>query len=301
VFVELQARFDERANIDWAGKMQNEGIRVLPSIQGIKVHCKILLIRRKEKAQNVYYAAIGTGNPNEKTTQIYCDEHLLTADKEITGEVNKVFHTLDDQKYQHPDFKELVVSPFGMREFFLRKIDREIKNAEKGKPAWMIIKINNLVDKKLVKRLYRASRAGVKIHLLVRGICSLIPGVEGQSENIQAVRIVDRFLEHSRVLVFANCAEYHSGNSGAGADFYIGSADWMDRNLDRRFEVVVPIHDLRIQKGLWDILQIQLSDNMKARSISFDKPNEITPTIKGAKKIRSQSEIYQYLKKSGES
>ena len=291
VFVEFQARFDEAANIAWAAQMQDEGIRILPSIPGMKVHSKILLIRRKEQNVNMYYAAIGTGNPNENTTRIYCDEHLLTADKNITSEVNKVFHILDDQKYQRPDFKHIVVSPFGTRKFFLKQIEREIKNAKKGKPAWMIIKVNNLVDKKLVDRLYEASESGVKIDLIVRGICTLIPGIPQKSDNIRAIRIVDRFLEHSRIFVFCN-----DGNP----EYFIGSADWMERNLDQRFEVIIPIRDVVLRQQLWDILQIQLSDNVKACVISVDRPNQRIALPKNAKHIRSQLEIYKYLKKNSE-
>jgi polyphosphate kinase len=288
VFVEFQARFDEAANISWAARMQEEGVRVLPSIPGMKVHGKILLIRRKEQNVNVYYAAIGTGNPNENTTRIYCDEHLLTADKSITAEVNKVFHLLDDQKYQRPDFKYIVVSPFGTRQFFLKQIEREIRNAKKGKPAWLIIKLNNLVDKKLVNRLYEAGEAGVKIDLIIRGVCTLVPQ---KCENIRAIRIVDRFLEHSRMFVFCNDDK---------PEYFIGSADWMERNLDQRFEVVVPIKDASLCQRIWDILQIQLSDNVKACSISADKPNHRIVVPKNAKHIRSQTEIYKYLKKAQE-
>jgi polyphosphate kinase len=286
VFVEFQARFDEAANISWAARMQDEGIRVLPSIPGMKVHCKILLIRRKESNVNIYYTAVGTGNPNENTTRIYCDEHLLTADKEITSEVNKVFHLLDDRKYQLPDFKHIIVSPFGTRKFFLKRIDREIKNARKGKPAWMIVKMNNLVDKRIVNRLYEASEAGVRINMIIRGICTLVPGIPKISENIRAVRIVDRFLEHSRILVFCNEDK---------PEYFIGSADWMERNLDHRFEVVTPVRDPAIQKQLWDILQIQLMDNVKARFISSEHPNERITVKKRNKKIQAQIEIYHYL------
>ena len=289
VYVEFQARFDEAANISWAGRMQDEGIRVLPSIPKMKVHGKILLIRRKEQNVNVYYAAIGTGNPNENTTRIYCDEHLLTADKNIALEVNKVFHILDDQKYQRPDFKHIVVSPFGTRKFFLKQIDREIRNAKKGKPAWMIVKVNNLVDKKLVNRLYDASEAGVKIDLLVRGMCTVIPGISQKSENIRALRIVDRFLEHSRTFVFCN-----EGNP----EYFIGSSDWMERNLDQRFEVVVPVKNLALRQQIWDILQIQIADNVKACPISADRPNQRIVIPKNVKPIRSQMEIYKYLKKN---
>jgi len=291
VFVEFQARFDEAANISWAAQMQEEGIRVLPSIPSMKVHGKILLIRRKEHNVNVYYAAIGTGNPNENTTRVYCDEHLLTADKNIALEVNKVFHVLDDQRYQRPDFKHIVVSPFGTRRFFLKQIEREIRNAKKGKPAWMIIKINNIVDKKLVNRLYDASEAGVKIDLIIRGICTLIPGIPKKSENIRAIRIVDRFLEHSRMFVFCN---------DNNPEYFIGSADWMERNLDQRFEVVVPIKDPMLRQQIWDILQIQISDNVKACLISVDRPNQRISIPKNAKHIRSQVEIYKYLKKASE-
>jgi polyphosphate kinase len=292
VFVEFQARFDEAANISWAAKMQDEGVRVLPSIPGMKVHGKILLIRRKEQNVNVYYAAIGTGNPNESTTRIYCDEHLLTADKNITNEVNKVFHVLDDQKYQRPDFKHIVVSPFGTRKFFLKQIDKEIRNAKKGKPAWIIIKVNNVVDKRLVNRLYDASEAGVKIDLIVRGVCTLIPGIPKRSENIRAIRIVDRFLEHSRMFVF--CNDDHP-------EYFIGSADWMERNLDQRFEVVVPIKNPALCQQIREILQFQLADNVKARLISATRPNERIVIAKNTKNIRSQMEIYKYLKKASES
>ena len=293
VFVEFQARFDEEANISWAARMQEEGIRVLPSIPGMKVHCKLILIRRKEHCskdglQNVYYTAIGTGNPNENTTKIYCDDHLLTSDKTITSEVNKVFHLLDDRKFQLPTFKHIVVSPFKTRKFFLHKIDKEIRNAQRGRPAWIIVKLNNLVDRRIVTKLYEASRAGVKIDKIIRGICTLVPGVPGESENIRALRIVDRFLEHSRVLVFCNDDD---------PVYFIGSADWMERNLDHRFEVMAPVNDPELRKVLWDMLQIQLADNVKARPISADHPNQRIFVRKGVKKIQSQMEIYRYLQR----
>jgi polyphosphate kinase len=210
----------------------------------------------------------------------------LTADKEITSEVNKVFHLLDDQKYQLPDFKHIIVSPFGTRKFFLKQIDKEIKNAQKGKPAWMIVKMNNLVDRKIVNRLYEAGEAGVKIDMVIRGICTLVPGTAEISKNIRAVRIVDRFLEHSRILVFCNDNK---------PEYFVGSADWMERNLDHRFEVMVPVRDPSIQKRLWDILQIQLTDNVKARPISIKQSNEHITVKKGTKKVQAQTEIYRYL------
>ncbi|MDR2345314.1 MAG: polyphosphate kinase 1 [Planctomycetaceae bacterium] len=287
VFVEFQARFDEAANIEWAARMQEEGIRVLPSIPGMKVHCKMILIRRKENGLNIYYTAVGTGNPNEITTRIYCDEHFLTADKTITADINKVFHLLDDRKFQVPKFKQIVVSPFGTRKFFLEKISKEIKNAKKGKPAWMILKMNNLVDKRIIRRLYDASNAGVKIDLIVRGICTLVPEVSQHSDNIRAIRIVDRFLEHSRIFVFGNNNE---------PEYYIGSADCMERNLDHRFEVITPIKDKNLQIDLQELLNKQLNDNVKARKISANHPNEKIHLTKGKPKIYAQIEFYNYLK-----
>ena len=287
VFVEFQARFDEEANISWAARMQDEGIKVIPGIPGMKVHAKLILIRRKESVENVYYAAVGTGNPNENTTRIYADEHLLTADKGITADVNKLFHLLDDRRYHVPEFKHIVVSPFNTRNFFMKRIDREIRNVKKGKPAWMIVKLNNLVDKRIVAKLYEASQTGVKIDLIIRGICTLVPELSEADENLRAIRIVDRFLEHSRIFVFCNDEK---------PEYYIGSSDWMERNFDHRFEVTVPIKNPEIQKQLWDILQIQLADNVKARRISFDSPNAPPKRAKNEKKRNAQLEIYEYLR-----
>ena len=291
VLIEFQARFDEEANISWADRMQEEGIRLLQNIPGMKVHAKLLLIRRKENGENVYYGAVGTGNPNEITTRYYTDEHLLTADVGITKEINKLFHLLDDQRYQLPIFKNIVVSPFKTRNFFLRRIEKEIENAKRGKPAWLLFKLNNLVDKRIVSKLYEASQAGVRVDLIVRGICTLIPGIAKVSNHIRAIRIVDRFLEHSRIYVFGN---------GGKPEYYIGSADLMERNLDHRIEVTVPIKDPEIQEEIWKILQIQLSDNVKARVISRDRPNELPNRTKSKEKIEAQREIYRYLKELSE-
>ena len=287
VFVEFQARFDEEANISWAARMQDEGIKVIPGIPGMKVHAKLILIRRKEYNENVYYAAVGTGNPNENTTRIYADDHLLTADTGITADINKLFHLLDDRRYHVPEFKHIVVSPFNTRNFFMKRIDREIRNAAKGKPAWMIAKLNNLVDKRIVGKLYEASRAGVKVDLIIRGICTLVPELPEVGKQLRAIRIVDRFLEHSRMIVFCNDEK---------PEYYIGSSDWMERNFDHRFEVTVPIKNPEIQKQLWDILQIQLADNVKARRICFESPNAPPKRAKNEKKRNAQPEIYEYLK-----
>jgi polyphosphate kinase len=285
VYLELQARFDEEANIYWAGIMQEEGVKVIQNIPGYKVHCKLILIRRKENNENVYYACIGTGNPNEITSKIYVDEHLLTANKKIVSDVNKVFH-LFEAKYNQPDFECLIVSPFKTRSFFIHQIDNEIRNAKKGKPAWMIIKLNNIVDDKIINKLYEASQANVNIKIIARGICVLVPGLPGISENIEAISIVDRYLEHSRIFVFCNNND---------PKYFIGSADWMQRNFDHRIEVTTPIYDKKIQADLNEMLQIQLKDNVKARIISVTTPIEYKKT-ESEEKIRSQIEIYKYLK-----
>lgn len=286
VYLELQARFDEEANIYWAGVMQEEGIKIVQNIPGYKVHSKLILIRRKENNENVYYAAIGTGNPNEITAKVYADEHLLTANKKITSDVNKVFH-LFESKYNQPDFECLIVSPFKTRNFFKHLIDNEIRNIKNGKPAWIIIKLNNLVDKNIIDKLYEASQAGVKISIIVRGICVLKPGVKGLSENIEAISIIDRFLEHSRTFVFCN---------NNNPRYFIGSADWMQRNFDNRIEVTTPVYDKSIQADLWQMLQIQLNDNVKARIISASSINNTYKRDDNPIKIRSQIEFYNYLK-----
>ena len=287
VYIELQASFDEEANIDWAEKMKGEGIRIVYYAPGgLKVHSKLLLIRREEAGLPVDYAAIGTGNPNEASSKIYGDHHLLTTDRTLTGDVAKVFQLLESKKLVEPHFKALVVPPFATRDYFMEQIDREIHHARLDREAWMIVKLNNLVDRRIVEKMYEASQAGVRIHCIVRGMCVLVPGVDDLSENITAVRIVDRFLEHARVFVFAN-----DGN----AEFYMGSADWMGRNFDDRVEVTTPIYDKEIQAELMEILQIQLADNVKARPI-----NGSPMPHAGGKKVRSQYAIHEYLKKKSE-
>jgi len=288
VFMELQARFDEEANILWTERLQEEGVKVIQGIPGFKVHSKLILIRRKENNKNVYYANIGTGNYNEDTALVYADDSLLTANPEITADVDNAFHQME-ANYKPLKYKTLVVAPFHMRNYFLNLISNEIQNAKKGKEAWIIIKLNNLVDEKVVNKLYNASKAGVKIKLIIRGVCVLIPGIHGMSENIEAISIVDRYLEHSRVLVFC-----HGGNP----KYFITSADWMIRNFDNRIEIACPVFDKSIQKELMKMLEIQLSDNTKARIIAADKTNVYKRT--DGKPIRSQFEIYDYLKEMGQ-
>jgi len=285
VFMELQARFDEEANIYWAEKMQEEGVKLIQGIPGFKVHCKLLLIRRREGEKNVYYANIATGNFNEQTARVYADDSLLTSDPHLTADVNNVFH-LFESKYIPPKFNRLVVAPFQMRNFFIRMVNNEINQAKAGKEAWCILKLNNLVDDKVVRKLYQAGQAGVKVRIICRGTCTMIPGLKDFSENIEVISIVDKFLEHSRVFIF---------NNGGDEKYYISSADWMVRNLDNRIEVACPVVDKGIQLELKTMLLIQLKDNTKARIVNHEEPNFYKDREK-LPRIRSQVEIYNYLK-----
>lgn len=285
VFLEIQARFDEKANIHWTRKLREEGVKIIKTLPGYKVHSKLLLIRRKEEGQNFYYANISTGNFNESTAKVYADDSLLTANQGIAREVNMLFHTFESP-YNPPKFKHLLVAPYQFRNSFIKLFNTEIRNAKAGKEAWVIIKLNNLVDRKIINKIYQASNAGVKVDIICRGICVLIPHIEGLSENINVISIVDKFLEHSRILVFAN---------GGKPKFYITSADWMVRNFDHRFETACPVYDEELQKEIMDILQIQLSDNVKARLVNEDPINKYV-TNHGTKPLRSQNETYSYLK-----
>ncbi|NQV01954.1 MAG: polyphosphate kinase 1 [Bacteroidia bacterium] len=284
VYLELQARFDEEANIYWTERLQEEGVKVIHSIPGHKVHSKLLLIRRKENNVNALYAMISTGNFNEDTALIYTDDGLLTSDPRICKDVNNAFLQMESA-YRPYKYKSMVLAPFNMRTHFIRMLNYEIRQAKAGKEAWAIIKLNNLVDDAIVRKLYQASRAGVKIQLIVRAICVAIPGIPGMSDNIQGISIVDRFLEHSRILVFCH---------GGDPKYYITSADWMVRNFDNRIEVACPIYDKKIQQELWEILQLQLRDNTKARIIGGQgEPNTYLKT--NGKPVQSQVKIYEYL------
>ena len=285
VFMELQARFDEEANIYWTNKLQEEGVKIIQTIPGFKVHSKLIQIRRKENGENRYYANISTGNFNESTARVYADDSLLTGNQAITTEVNKVFH-LFESKFIMPTFDNLIVAPFNIRSFFMEMLDQEIENAKAGKEAWAILKMNSISDKKITRKLYEASQAGVKLQMIVRGICILIPEIPDFSDNIEAFSIVDKYLEHSRVYVFCN---------GGNNKYFIASADWMPRNFDHRVEVVCPILDHDIQKELMDMLQIQLKDNTQSRHLGKNNMNEYRKTTDDAKH-RAQFEIYDYLK-----
>lgn len=289
VFLEIQARFDEKANIYWTRKLREEGVKIIKTLPGFKVHSKLLLIRRKEQGQNFYYANISTGNFNESTAKVYADDSLLTANQAIAKEVNMLFH-LFESPYTPPKFKHLLVAPYQLRNSYGKLLNTEIRNAKAGKEAWAIIKLNNLVDRKITNKLYQASKAGVKIDLICRGICVLTPQVKGLSENIKVISIVDKFLEHSRIQVFAN---------GGNPKYFITSADWMVRNFDHRFETSCPIYDKDLQKEIMDILQIQLDDNVKARLVNESPINKYLVNDKD-EQIRSQIETYSYLKRMSE-
>ena len=290
VNIELQARFDEEANIFWSKKLEEAGVKLLIGIPGLKVHCKLILITRTENGKAVQYAGVGTGNFHEGTARIYSDLLLLTKDEQITSEVWHVFELLE-YPYKLYSFNHLVLSPNFQRKTLSLCIDREIANAKKGEPAGIILKMNSLVDSEMVKRLYEANDAGVKIKLIVRGICSLIPGVKGLSENIEAISIVDRFLEHSRIFVFHNRGEEL---------YYISSADWMPHNIDNRIEVSVPVYDEDLKAELKQIIDVQLKDNVKARIIDETQSNQYKKRALIETAIRSQVELYHYYKKKFE-
>lgn len=286
VVVELQARFDEEANIHWAKSLTAAGVHVIFSAPGLKIHAKLFLISRLENDEIVRYDAhIGTGNFNEKTARIYTDYSLLTADARITNEVRRVFNFIENP-YRPVTFDNLMVSPQNSRLILYQLIDQEIIHAQAGESAGITLKINNLVDKGLVDRLYSASSAGVKIRLLVRGMCSLIPNMPGISDNIQVTSIVDRFLEHDRVYVFENKGDKL---------VYLSSADWMTRNIDYRIEVAVSLLDPKLKQRVLDILEILFNDTVKARYIDKELSNRYVPRG-NRRKVRAQIAIYDYLK-----
>ena len=285
--VEVQARFDEEANIRWAKQLQDEGIQVIYGVPGLKVHSKLCLISRNENGKHARYANITTGNYNESTSQVYSDDALFTADTKITNEVEHVFEFFE-RNYKVHAFKHLILSPLSTRKKFLRFIENEAEQARKGKPAGIFLKMNSLVDEEMIEALYKASKSGVKIRIIVRGICALVAGVEGISENIEVISIIDKYLEHSRIFIFENEGE---------PLYYFSSADWMTRNLDSRIEVSCPVYDKKIQKEIGDILEIEWKDNVKARVIDPLLKNEHRVVSANARKVRSQEAIYNYLKK----
>ncbi|MFM2589058.1 polyphosphate kinase 1 [Vibrio sp. TBV020] len=285
VVVELQARFDEEANIEWSKLLTEAGVHVVFGVPGLKIHSKLLLISRRENEEIVRYAHIGTGNFHEKNARIYTDFSLLTADPELTHEVRGVFNYIENP-YRPIKFHHLIVSPRNSRKQLYRLIENEIANAQQGLEAELILKANNIVDKGLINKLYEASSAGVKIKMIIRGMCSLVPGVEGVSDNIEIISIVDRFLEHPRVIIAHNNGE---------PQVYISSADWMTRNIDHRIEVATPILDERLKQRIIDIIAIHFTDTVKARWIDKEMSNQYVQSDT-QDKVRSQVAIYDYLK-----
>lgn len=283
--VELKARFDERANIFWTSKLEEEGVHVNYGLTDYKVHSKICLVKRIEKGRAVYYANLATGNFNEKTAKLYCDHSIFTAKKEITHDLIKLFAALNKRTVAK-DFKHLIVSPMDSRNKIYALIEREIKFAKTGKPAYMILKVNSLADEGMVEKLYEASNAGVKIRLIIRGICTLVPGVEGFSENITVISIIDKFLEHARVLIF--------GNNGK-EEMYLSSADLMSRNFEHRVEVGFPVLDEEVRHEIRDIIDFQLQDNVKARDVTRLNNNKYHKN-RLSTKVRAQVQTYNYLK-----
>jgi len=285
VVIELQARFDEANNIGWTEVLQTEGVNVIFGVQGLKVHSKLILITREEDEGIRHYASIGTGNFNESTARFYTDYHLLTANPNITKDAVKLFDFLRNN-YKVMRYKHLIVSPHHTRKAFIALIDKEIDNSKKGRPAGIQLKLNSISDVKLIEKLYEASSYGVKIKLIVRGICSLVPGIKGVSENIEAISILDRYLEHSRLFIFTN---------GGDPRYFLGSADWMTRNLDYRVEVCTPVYDDKVKRQLRDHFDIIWKDNVKSRWHNEKLDNEYRQ-IKGPR-IRSQYAMHDYVKK----
>ncbi|MEL7426838.1 MAG: polyphosphate kinase 1 [Bacteroidota bacterium] len=290
VFIEVKARFDEAANLRWGEKLEKAGVTVHYSFPGVKVHSKLALVRRLEGAQAKLYTYLSTGNFHEDTAKVYADFGLFTADPRIANEVARVFSYLETVKLPEQQFEHLLVGQFNLREELENKIDYEIRQAKAGKEAWMILKMNSLQDNRMIKKLYEASEAGVKIQMIIRGICCLVPGKKGWSENIHAVSIVDRYLEHARVFVF-----HHGGED----QMYLSSADWMVRNLSYRVETTFPIYDENIKVEIMESLQLQLADNVKARVLDEDLSNQYYQSGNDLA-IRSQIETYYTVKRQTE-
>ena len=281
--VELMARFDEESNIKWSKRMQEEGVNVIFGVEGLKIHSKLLYI----KTTKGDIACVGTGNFHEGNARVYTNYLMMTARQGIVLEVAKVFDFID-RPFSPMRFKELLVSPNSMKTRILRLFDNEIKNAQEGKPAWVKIKINHITDQDVVNKIYAASRAGVRIDALVRGNCSVVPGIKDVSENIRIVGIIDRYLEHSRILIFCNNDKPR---------YFIGSADWMPRNLVNRIEVLTPVYDEDMKKDLMRTIDFGLRDTTNGRIVDGKGTNEIQAVKEGEKPFRSQEELHNVYNK----
>ena len=285
VSIELRARFDEAANINYAEQMQDAGVNMLFGVTGLKVHCKMCVIERQEKDKTVRYGFVSTGNFNESTAKIYTDFTLLTSNSKILKDVNKVFNFFE-VNYKINRYKHIITSPHYTKSKLFALIDGEIENALKGKPAYIKLKMNSISSYKMIDKLYEASRAGVKIQMIVRGLCCLVPGIKGMSDNIEIISIIDKFLEHTRLYIFSNNDK---------PKFFISSADWMTRNIDNRVEVSCPIYDGEIQQELQDLFNICWNDNIKARIINKTQSNNYR--INKKEKVRAQFDTYKYYLK----
>ncbi len=290
VVIELRARFDEEANLHWKSVLEEAGVKVCLGIPDMKIHAKMCVIRKREFGKTKWYGFIATGNLNEQTAQIYADHMLLTTDKVLLADAMKIFTELEQV---HPkatnlrNLKKLISAPIGMRDFFDEQIQKEIKAARKKKKASITLKLNSLVDPQLIERLYEAARAGVDIHMVIRGICTVRPEQKGFKKSIHAISIIDQYLEHARVMIF-----HHGGNP----QVFISSADWMIRNLDHRIEAACRIENPEIQKELIDIMEIQLRENVKARVLDNEQQNAYVAAPYETPPHRAQVEIYHYLK-----
>jgi len=282
VSIEIRARFDEQANIDYAEQMEKEGIHLIFGVPGLKVHSKMCVIERQEKNKIVRYGFVSTGNFNESTARIYTDYTLFTTNQKILKDINKVF-SFFDTNYRVFRYKHIITSPHYTKSAFFKLINKEIENVKAGKPAYIKLKMNSMSSYKMIDKLYEASRAGVKIQLIIRGLCCLIPGKKGMSENIEVISIIDKFLEHTRLFVFCNDND---------PKVYISSADWMTRNIENRVEVSCPIYDEEIKQELIDTYNICWSDNVKARILNANQNNIYKRNDKP--KVRTQFETYKY-------
>jgi polyphosphate kinase len=286
VQIELQARFDEENNINFAEQLEAAGVQLIFGIPGLKVHSKICVIEREHDKKNRRYGFVSTGNFNESTAKIYTDYTLFTSNQKILKEVNKVFNFLE-VSYKIKKYKHLIVSPHYTASVISKLIDNEIQNHKKGLPSGISLKLNNITNYPLVDKLYEASQAGVKIKMIVRGICCLVPGVKGLSENITVISVVDKFLEHPRVLIFENAGENK---------IYLSSADFMTRNIENRVEVACPVYDKELQQQILDTFELSWKDNTKARIVNQNPQNKMVIPQSGETKQRSQWTTFAYFK-----
>jgi polyphosphate kinase len=286
--VELKARMDEERNIVWAKELEKAGVHVVFGFVGLKTHCKVSLVVRRDEDHTIRrYVHLGTGNYNPQTARVYTDLGLFTTNADVAEDVTLLFNHLTASTTL-PPMRKLLVAPARLQAQMIEKIDREAANQKAGKPARLQVKVNGVLEPAVVKALYRASQAGVKIDIACRGICSLRPGIPGVSENIRVISVVDRFLEHSRIFYFENAGS---------PEVYVGSADWMDRNLSRRVEVVFPIEQAELKQRVIDILRTTLADNVKARELLPDGTYRRVVPAEGQAAVRSQ---FRFLEQASE-